>query len=197
MNASIDLLTIRNITVSGRIGTGTTTLAKGLAEKLGWQVLEGGELFANIHKDLHLSELDVTDRPDTFDLAYEEKIKKMLRGENHQIIQSHLAGFDAQEIAGVFKILVLCEDEAGNDKTEIRIDRIMHRRGISVLDAKEEVRVREEQNLAKWRRLYANNDNSWVNWNKKYYDLVVNTYTHNPEQSLTVALEGIGFPVDK
>lgn len=183
--------TIRNITVSGRIGTGTTTLAKGLAAKLGWQVLEGGEIFAKIHQDLNLSELDVRDRPDSFDLAYEEKIKNMLQAGNHQIIQSHLAGFDAQGIDGVFKILILCEDENGNDKTEIRIDRVMHRRNISLDEAKEEVRVREEQNLTKWRRLYANNDELWVNWDKKYYDLVINTYTHNPQQTLEVALAAL------
>lgn len=190
MNA-IDLPTIRNITVSGRIGTGTTTLAKGLAGKLGWEVLEGGELFAKIHQDLNLSELDVRDRPDKFDLAYEEKIKNMLQAGKHQIIQSHLAGFDAQGITGVFKILILCEDEKGTDKTEIRIDRVMHRRGISFEEAKEEVRVREQQNLTKWRRLYANNDNNWVNWDKKYYDLVINTYTHNPQQTLEVALKAL------
>lgn len=189
----IDLPTIRNITVSGRIGTGTTTLAKGLADKLGWQVLEGGELFAKIHEDLHLSELKVLDRPDSFDLAYEEKIKNMLRSNSHQIIQSHLAGFDSQGIDGIYKILVLCEDEHGNDKTEIRIDRVMHRRNISFDAAKEEVHVREQQNLAKWRRLYANNDTSWVNWDKKYYDIVINTYTHNPQQSLAVALSAIGL----
>lgn len=187
----IDLPNIRNITVSGRIGTGTTTLAKGLAERLGWEVLEGGELFAKIHQDLNLSELDVRDRPDKFDLAYEEKIKNMLQKGKYQIIQSHLAGFDAQGITGVFKILILCEDERGTDKTEIRIDRVMHRRGISFDEAKEEVRVREQQNLTKWRRLYANNDNNWVNWDKKYYDLVINTYTHNPQQTLEVALKAL------
>lgn len=187
----IDLPNIRNITVSGRIGTGTTTLAKGLAERLGWEVLEGGELFAKIHQDLNLSELDVRDRPDKFDLAYEEKIKNMLQKGKYQIIQSHLAGFDAQGITGVFKILILCEDEKGTDKTEIRIDRVMHRRGISFDEAKEEVRVREQQNLTKWRRLYANNDNNWVNWDKKYYDLVINTYTHNPQQTLEVALAAL------
>ncbi len=187
----LNLPNIYNITVSGRIGTGTTTLAKGLAEKLGWQVLEGGELFAKIHQDLNLSELEVRDRPDNFDLAYEERIKNMLQTSKHQIIQSHLAGFDAQGIEGVFKILILCEDEKGEDKTEIRIDRVMHRRNISFEEAKEEVRVREEQNLTKWRRLYANNDKLWVNWDKKYYDLVINTYTHNPQQTLEVALSAL------
>ena len=155
--------------------------------------MEGGVLFEKIHNDLKISELEVNGRPDKLDLEYEEKIKKMLKDENHQIIQSHLAGFDALGIKGAFKILVVCEDEEGNDKTEIRIDRLVNRRGISITEAKEEVHIRERRNLQKWRRLYANNDPNWVYWDKKYYDLVINTYPHNQKESLRIALEGIEF----
>ena len=187
----VDLPNIRNITVSGRIGSGTTTLATGLAKTFGWKLLEGGALFEKIHHELNLSELNVKDRPDSFDIAYEERIKKMLREDTHQVIQSHLAGFDAQEIPGVFKILVLCEDAQGNDKTEIRIDRLVNRRKISIEDAKSEIKIREEQNLAKWRKLYANNNPNWVNWDKKYYDLVVNSYMHNQDEVLKMVLEAL------
>ena len=188
-----DFSSIRNITISGRIGSGTTTLAFGLAKELGWNLLEGGVLFEKINNDLKISESQVTSRPDHFDLEYEEKIKKLLHKQNHQIIQSHLAGFDAQGIPGVFKILVICEDEEGHDKTDIRIDRLVTRKKISIEKAKEEVRKREEGHLEKWRRLYVNNDQSWVYWDKKYYDLVINTYSHNQDETLKIALEKIGY----
>jgi len=191
MAKPVELPNIRNITVSGRIGSGTTTLAVGLSKKLGWKLLEGGVLFEKIHKELKVSESQVTDRPDHFDIEYEEKIKKMLKDEKHNIIQSHLAGFDAQGIEGVFKILVVCEDEEGKDKTDIRIDRLVNRKKISVEEAKEEVQRREQGHLDKWRRLYANNNKNWVYWDKKYYDIVVNTYAHNQEETLKIALEVI------
>ena len=38
-------------------------------------------------------------------LKSSEKIKKLLKEEDNHVIQSHLAGFDAQGIKGVFKIL--------------------------------------------------------------------------------------------
>ena len=193
MATSIDLPNIRNITVSGRIGSGTTTLAVGLSKKLGWKLLEGGVLFEKIHNELKMRELEVNSRPDKFDIEYEEKVKKMLSEEQHQIIQSHLAGFDAQGITGVFKILVLCIDEQGNDQTEIRIDRLVNRRGVGMEEAKEEVFIREKRNLEKWRRLYTNNDQNWVYWDKKYYDLVINTYSLNQKESLRIALRGIGI----
>ncbi len=184
---------IKNITISGRIGSGQTTLAKKLAEKLSWNILEGGELFEKIHKELSLSELEVEKRPDKFDIEYEEKIKKMLREETHNIIQSHLAGFDAQGIEGVFKILLVCEDEEGNDKIDIRIDRLVNSRGLSIEEAKEEAVVRERRNHDKWSRLYASGDQNWVHWDPKYYDLVINTYSHNADQTLQIALEALGF----
>ena len=186
----VDLNNIRNITVSGRIASGTTTLASGLSKALGWKLLEGGELFKKIHKELGTSENEVASRPDKFDFDYEEKIKKMLKEGKHQIIQSHLSGFDAQNIPGVFKILVVCEDE-GEDKTDIRIDRLVNRKGISIEEAKEEVKLREEGMLKKWRRLYAKGDENWVYWDKKYYDLIVNTFDHNAEESLEITLEAL------
>lgn len=194
MGKMVDMTNIKNITVSGRIGSGTTTLAVGLSKTLGWELLEGGALFEKIHQELKLNnELEVNARPDKFDLEYEERIKKMLKEEQHKIIQSHLAGFDAQGIERVFKILIVCEDEKGEDKPEVRIDRLVNRKGISVEEAKKEVIVREARNLEKWRRLYAGGDQNWVYWDKKYYDLVVNTYSHNQEETLKLALEGMGY----
>jgi cytidylate kinase len=60
-------------------------------------------------------------------------------------------------------------------------------------DAKEEVLVREKSDLEKWRRLYANNDQNWCYWDSKYYDLVINTYFSNQEQTLKIALDAIGL----
>lgn len=191
----VDLQNIKNITVSGRIGSGATTVAFGLSKTLEWPLLEGGALFEKIHQELNISEENVNGRPDKFDLEYEEKVKKILKEEKHQIIQSHLAGFDAKDMNGVFKILIVCEDSDGNDKPEIRIDRLVNRRKISIEEAKEEVLVRENENLEKWRRLYAKGDKTWVYWDKKYYDLIINTYSHNQEETLKIALEAIGYKI--
>jgi cytidylate kinase len=135
----------------------------------------------------------VLQRPDSFDLQFEVQIKKILTEEKQQIIQSHLAGFDIQGLAGVYKILVICQDPQGEDKADIRIDRLMNRDGISLQEAKHEALVREEENLEKFRKLYAHNDQSWIYWNPKYYDLIVNTYSLNREEALEFVLEKIGF----
>ncbi len=193
MEKSLDNTGIRNITVSGRIASGSSTLAASLSDTLGWKMLNGGELFRRFTKEQGLNLIDTQKRPDQFDLDYEERIKKLLRESVHNVIESHLSGFDAQGIDGVFKILVICDDESEGDKTDIRIDRLVNRDQATVHDAKHEILERERRNLEKWRRLYAKDDDSWIYWDKKYYDLVVNTYSHNPDESLKIVLEKMGF----
>jgi cytidylate kinase len=189
----IDLPEIRNITISGRIGAGATTVAKKLSDVLSWPLLEGGDLFEKIHKELNISQIDVLQRPDSFDLQFEAQIKKILADEKNQIIQSHLAGFDIQGIAGVYKILVICQDPNGEDKADIRIDRLMNRDGISLQEAKYEALEREKENLEKFRKLYAHNDPNWIYWDTKYYDLIVNTYSLNKEEALKFVLKQINY----
>ena len=190
----VDLPNIRNITISGRIGAGSTTLAKSLSKELGWRNLEGGDIFwEKVRSKLGLDSKDTNKRPDEEDKIFDEELKQMLKKENHLIIETKLAAFNAQGIGGIFKVLVICEDENGADQTSIRIDRLLNREEIGVSQAKEEVLEREKNDLDKWRKMYADGNSDWVYWDRKYYDLVVNTYSHNHEQSFKFVLEHLGF----
>jgi CMP/dCMP kinase len=193
MNNPINLPGISNITISGRIASGATTLAHHVADALGWEILDGGKLFRHFMKTKGIPVAKTLSRDDSFDLEYEENIKNILKNKKHQVIQSHLAGFDAQAIPGVYKILLICEDTDGNDKTDIRIDRLSNRDKVSIDQAKLEVGERESQNLKKWRRLYAENDEKWVYWDKNFYDLVINTYSNNESESLQIVLNSVGY----
>ncbi len=189
-----DLGDIRNITVSGRIASGSTTLAKNLSEILGWRHIEGGDIFwERVRTRLGLGSKDTDKRPDDEDKIFDEELKKMLSDEKDLILETKLAGFNAQGIPGLFKILVVCEDSAGEDHMDIRIDRLINREQQSIESAKQEVIQREVNDIEKWRRIYANGDADWVYWDRKYYDFVVNTYSHNAEESLKLVLEKIGY----
>ncbi len=194
MDKPVEIPNIRIITVSGRIASGSTTLAKHLARYLGWKHMEGGEIFWEaVRSKLGLHAKDTNLRPDEEDLLFEEKQKEILAHERHIVLESKLAGFCAQGIGDVFKVGVICEDENGIDQTQIRIDRLVNREEVSIDEAKAEVLEREINDLGKWRTLYAHGDPEWVSWDKKYYDLVVNTFTHNQEESLQLVLEKIGL----
>jgi cytidylate kinase len=62
-----------------------------------------------------------------------------------------------------------------------------------VADAKNEIHKREEEHLIKFKKLYVKNDPDWVYWDPKYYDLIVNTYALNREETLNYVLEKIGI----
>jgi CMP/dCMP kinase len=190
----IHLPNIRMITVSGRIASGSTTLGHKLAEILGWHHVEGGEVFWEaIRTKMGLQEKDTDLRPDKEDEDFDASLRQILLNGKNLVLETKLAGFNAQGVPGVYKIAVICEDEEGNDKADIRIDRLINREKISIEEAKEEAIEREKNDLAKWRRLYANGDENWNYWDKKYYDLVINTYSHNKDESLKFALEKLGY----
>jgi len=189
-----DLPGIRIITVSGRIASGSTTLAKKLSQVLNWRHIEGGEIIWEASKinDLGACAKDTDKRPDKDDISFDESLKKILRNQKHIVLETKLAGFNAQGIDEVLKIAVVCDDDSGKDQTRIRIDRLVNRETLTTEEAKEEVIERENNDLDKWRRLYANGDSAWNYWDEKYYDLVINTFDHNAEESLKIALKVIG-----
>lgn len=190
----VKLSNIRMITVSGRIASGSTTLGQKIAHVLGWRHVEGGEVFWEaVRTKMGLEEKDTNLRPDKEDEDFDASLKQILTNGKNLVLETKLAGFNSQGIPEVFKIGVVCEDEEGNDKADIRIDRLINREKISIEEAKEEVVEREKNDLEKWRRLYADNNQNWVYWDKKYYDLIINTYSHNQDETLKLALEKIGY----
>jgi CMP/dCMP kinase len=198
MGNPVTLPNIRIITVSGRIGAGSTSLARHLASALGWRHIEGGEVFWEaIRKKMNVATKDTQLRPDEEDVLFEKKQKEILTNDQHIILESKLSAFCAQGIKGIFKVAVVCEDLEGEDQPQIRIDRLVNREQMKVDDAKAEVLEREVNDLTKWRRLYAEGDKNWVYWAKKYFDLKVNTFSHNQEESLRLVLEAIGYKKDK
>ncbi len=194
MKTPVDIPGIRNITISGRIAAGSTSLANKLSEELGWQHIEGGDVFWEVvRKKMGLKSKDTHLRPDKDDKDFDASLKKLLKEKEHVVLETKLAGFNAQGIEEIYKILVICEDEKGQDQPQIRIDRLINRETQSVEEAKEEILVREKSDLEKWQKLYANGDKRWTYWDPKYYNLIVNTYSLNKAEALDLVLREIGY----
>lgn len=173
----------RNITISGRAASGATTLSRSLAEKLGWQLINGGEMYRLYAKEHNIPLEQTGLSADEYHLKLDEFIKEKLKHEEHLIIESWLSGFDAQGIDGVFKCFVICPEDA------IRIDRLVNREGMTIEQAKYHLKTREEENLRKWEKLYHTRDI----WSPHLYDLVIDTYANGPIETLDLALQGIGY----
>lgn len=175
--------TWRNITISGRAASGATTLSRSIAKTLGWQLINGGEMYRLYAKEHNIPLEQTTQSADDYHLQLDDFIKEKLKTESHLIIESWLSGFDAQHIPGVYKFFVVCP------KNEIRIDRLVNREGMTIEQAKYHLRTREEENLKKWEKLYHTRDI----WNPTLYDTVIDTYANGPTETLNIALTAIGF----
>lgn len=178
-------LKYRNITVSGRIATGTTTLAKNLQQILGWEYVNTGALQRQYDREHGVNENEhgALLRPDDHEREMEAFAKKTLTEKKHVVYEAWLSGFVARDIAGVFKILVICSDES------VRIDRVLNRDEVSVEQAKQFIHTRETENITKWKSLYGDYDF----WDPKFYDLVIDTYSSGPMETLGKALDKLGY----
>ena len=191
--ADVKQLKYRSIAISGRPGAGRTTLFNNLKEKLApldFTFYSGGEwsrqyaidhgLLDPSKKTHHAATVYGDDVDHEIDVAMREK----LTGEGNYVVESWIAGWNMKGLPHVLKVLLMCDDA-------LRIDRIVNRDQVTVEEAKEHLRQREEENLTKWSRIYQVPPTDF--WDTKYYDLVVNTFSHGPTETLDIALQALGY----
>jgi len=178
-------LKYKNITVSGKVAVGTTTLSRNLQSVLGWKHINAGfiqreyDRLHNIHENMQ----GAASRSDEHEKSIEAMTKKMLTEEENLIYEAWLSGFVAKEIPGVMKVLLYCSHD------EVRIDRVMNRENVSVDNAIKWIRQREGENIEKLKKLYGDYDF----WDPKYYDLTIDTYTCGPMETLGKVLDKLKF----
>lgn len=197
----------RNITVSGLPGSGSTTLLKNLKETLqfdGWKGFSGGEFMRSyaLEKGLFQEQgslhHDASHYEDDFDRKIDMGMRDKLESEEHWILESWLSGFLGQQVPGVLKVLLYCSDDA------IKIDRVVNRDDVSVAVAKDNMHNRYKSNYEKWSRMYASEWQKWVItpgtrpgdapidfWHPDLYDVHIDTYSQNKDQTLHFVLEAL------
>lgn len=185
-------LNYSSVAISGRPGAGRSTLLKNLRPQLepfGWEFFSGGEWSRSIsieqgkHDPNDPKHHLATDYGDDVDYQIDQALRdKIAKPETHMAVESWIAGGNARGFKHVLKVLLMCDDS-------LRIDRIVNRDNATVEEAKEHLRQREEANIGKWKRLYGVDDF----WDPKYYDLVINTYSHGPGQTLELVLQALGY----
>lgn len=174
------------ITISGKVAVGTSTLSKGLQQTLGWKYVNAGEIQRQYDREHKVDEArnGALIRSDEHEREIDEIMaKKLLKEENHLIYEAWLAGFMAQNIPNVLKVLVICSNDA------VRIDRVMNRDKMTADEAKIYIRKREEENIIKWKKLYGDYDF----WDPKYYDLIIDTYSSGQLETLGKVLDKLGY----
>ncbi len=181
-----------SIAISGRPGAGRSTLLKNLipiVKPLGWEIFSGGDwarqfaIKSGSHDANDPKHHKATDYGDDVDFQIDQALRKKISDPAvHMAVESWIAGWNARELKHVLKVLLMCDDA-------LRIDRVVNRDNITVDDAKKHLFTREDANVGKWKRLYGTDDF----WDPKYYDLVINTYSHGPTETLDLVLQALGY----
>jgi cytidylate kinase len=178
-------LNYKNITVSGKIASGTSTLAKNLVEVLGWQYINVGVLQREFDRKhgIHENMQGAALRPDERERQMEAMTQNKLETEDGLIYEAWLSGFVARKLNHTLRVLLYCSEDA------VRIDRVVNRDDISVDEAKVWIKQREEQNIEKWQKLYG----PYNFWDPKYYTLAIDTFSSGPMETLGIVLDKLGF----
>jgi len=181
-----------SIAISGPPGAGRSTLLKNLkpiVTALGWEIFSGGDwarqyaIEAGNHDPKDPSHHKATDYSDAIDHQIDAAMQQKLSDPTmHIAVESWIAGWNMRLLPHVLKVLLMCDDS-------LRIDRIVNRDNLTVEEAKKHLHEREMANLSKWQRMYGVSDF----WDPKYCDLVINTYSNGPKETLDLVLQALGY----
>lgn len=136
--------------------------------------------------------------PDDFDRQVDYGVRDRMTSGEGCVYESWLSGFLAQQVEGTFKILIYCSDDA------VRVDRIANRDDVTIEEAKVHIFTREDNNLAKWIKMYSEEWKEWVVkpgtidakepiyfWRNELYDLAIDTFRLGKEETLEKVIQAI------
>ena len=164
------------ITIGGLPGTGTTTAAKLLSEKLDIPYISTGSIFRQMAKERGMSVLefsDLAENDNTIDIEIDKRQAELAKSSSDLIIEGRLSAYF---IDADFKLWL-------NAPLNIRAERIADRESKDVDVATREVKIREESEALRYKEIHNININ-----NMDIYDLVINSGTFEPEPIINIIL---------
>ncbi len=164
------------ITIGGFAGTGTTTVAKLLSEKLDIAYVSTGSIFRQMAKEREMSILEFSEfaeNNDSIDIEIDKKQAELAKSSSDLILEGRLSAYfvDAD--------LKLCLYAPLN----IRAKRIANRESEDIDLAKHNIEIREKSEALRYKDIH----NIDIN-NMDIYDLVINSGTFNPESIINIIL---------
>jgi cytidylate kinase len=136
------------ITVSGPPGSGTTTLARSLAERHGFELVSAGEMFRDLAKERGLSVAgfgELAEKDITIDALIDVRQKEMAKTRDNIVVEGRLSGWMVEDAD--LRIWL-------NAPIACRAKRIATRDGMDEYTARELTLQREESERIRYRNYY-------------------------------------------
>lgn len=169
------------VTISGPPGSGTTTVARLLAEKLGFKLISAGEIFRKLAADrgMTLEEFSkyAESNPD-IDFYIDKLQKEMAEREDNVVVEGRLSGWMVKD---AFKVWIYASPE-------VRYRRIAQREGKDVARVKNETKRREELEKRRYKKFYSIDlDDISI------YHIAINSEHFKPEAIVEIILKALEY----
>jgi len=158
-----------SIVISGPVASGTTTAAKAVAEKLNLEYHSAGDFFRKYMIEHNIPLHAHSQIPDEIDQKVDRELTTLADG-GGVIIEGRYIGYFTRNMPHVLKVLLTADEK-------IRIKRATERIHTHTETA-QDIKKRENENDAKFRKLYA--DENFLD--PKFFDLVIDTTDLKPEE---------------
>lgn len=168
----------KNIAISGDIGTGKSTLARLLSEKLNWKYISAGNYFRDWYKSQGMDVSKVYGIPEEEDRKMEADFQKDMLEKEDTVFESRLAGWLARDYPETLKVLCVVSPEEA-------FKRVANRDSVSEVEAKSLSEKRAKDLVDKFNNLYGVSDFL----DPKYFDLIIDTTDLSPEEVLKKVLD--------
>lgn len=168
---------ISKVTISGRICTGKTTLFWGLQDKLGWPTFSASHFFRDYARTHNLSLEKAEEQSAKFTKEFDNRTRALLQGQGNLITEGWMVGIMADELPGVLRVLLVCDDK-------VRVQRFAKREAIILADAQERIKQREQNLFAALAKIYQRQD--YVD--PKNYNFVLDTTALTRNESIKKVL---------
>ncbi len=161
------------ITISGPPGSGKTTVAKILAERLKYPLISGGDIFRRMAEEMNMNLLEFGKYAEEhweIDKKIDGKIVRESKNMENVVIDSRLSGW-LMHLNNIPSLKVYI-----NASQETRVKRLLQREDGSIEKIREEMLKREMSEKKRYLEIYRIDFSSL-----KIYDMVINSDNLTPE----------------
>ncbi len=175
---------IWHITITGDLGSGKSTVATMIAEKLKFHFFSTGELQRQLAAQknidtLSLNKLSESDR--SIDEYIDNELKKINQAQSHYVIDSRLAWFF---INHSFKVFLRVNIEIGAERILSDSDRMSEQINVSLNDKIVAIKERKQSENKRFYQLYNIQCSDMDN-----YDFIIDSTNKNPEEIADIIIK--------
>ncbi|MDK2796422.1 MAG: CMP/dCMP kinase [Archaeoglobaceae archaeon] len=168
------------ITISGPPGSGKTTVAKILSERLKIKLISAGEVFRRLafEKGMSLEEFSKhAELNPEIDILVDKVQREMAEKEKDAIIEGRLSGWMIKNAE--LKVYIFAD-------AEVRYSRIAKREGKDLSVVRKETLLREEVEKRRYQKFYGIDIEDW-----RIYDLIINSNRMSPEKIAEIIITAL------